>query len=104
VLALALEAAAQCLWPTPIGPHAALPVFAGVFALAARTVFWRYAAPVLLVCGVAIPWWLGWTPGVAVHLLAGLVAAAVALAVPYRLRSSQSPSSAASLAPAEPIE
>jgi 1-acyl-sn-glycerol-3-phosphate acyltransferase len=104
VLALALEAAAQCLWPTPIGPHAALPMFAGVFALAARTVFWRYAAPVLLACAVAIPWWLGWTPGLAVHLLAGLVAAAVALAVPFRLRPISSPSSAASLAPAEPIE
>jgi 1-acyl-sn-glycerol-3-phosphate acyltransferase len=103
VLALALEAAAQCLWPTPLGPHAALPAFAGVFALAARTVFWRYAAFVLLVYAVAVPWWLGWTPGLALHLLSGLVAAVVALAVPYRLRVNPA-SSGASLAPAEPIE
>ena len=104
LLALALEGAAQCLWPTPLGAHAALPMFAGVFALAARTVFWRYAAPVLLLYAVAVPWWLDWTPGMALHLLAGLVAAAVALAVPYRLRAGPASSSDASLAPAEPIE
>src|SRR5262249_34961917 len=78
LLARALEGGAQCLWPTASGAPAALPLFAGVFALAARTVFWRYAAVVLLAYAIAVPAWLGWTPGLALHLLAGLVAAAVA--------------------------
>ena len=103
VLAFALEGLAQCLWPSAAGPHAALPLFAAAFAAGARTVFWPYAAPILLAYAILAPRWLGWSPGLALHLVAGLVAAAVALAVPYRLpaRASSAP---ASLAPADPIE
>lgn len=86
-LAFALEAAAQCLWPTPVGAHAALPLYAATFALAARTVFWRYAAPVLLVYALGVPVMLGWSAGHVPHLLAGVVATAVALAFPYRVHA-----------------
>src|SRR5262249_53077249 len=44
VLAFVLEGAAQCLWPTSLGPHVALPLYAAAFAVVARTVFWRSAA------------------------------------------------------------
>jgi 1-acyl-sn-glycerol-3-phosphate acyltransferase len=103
VLAFALEAAAQALWPSPAGPHAALALYAAAFAIAARTVFWRYAAAILVLYAIGAPLLIGWSVGLALHLLAGLTAAAVALAFPYRLRAGNL-SSAASLAPAEPIE
>lgn len=103
VLAFALEAAAQALWPSAAGPHAALALYAAAFAVAARTVFWRYAAAILVLYAIGAPLLIGWSVGLSLHLLAGLIAAAVALAFPYRLRAGNL-SSAASLAPAEPIE
>jgi 1-acyl-sn-glycerol-3-phosphate acyltransferase len=103
VLAFALEAAAQALWPSAAGPHAALALYAAAFAIAARTVFWRYAAAILVLYAIGAPLLIGWSVGLSLHLLAGLVAAALALAFPYRLRAGNL-SSAASLAPAEPIE
>jgi pimeloyl-ACP methyl ester carboxylesterase len=103
VLAFALEGAAQVLWPSPSGPHAALPLYAAAFAIAARTVFWRYAAAILVLYAIGAPLLIGWSVGLALHLLAGLVAAALALAFPYRLRAGNL-SSTVSLAPAEPIE
>jgi hypothetical protein len=103
VLAFALEAAAQRLWPSASGPHAALALYAAVFAIGARSVFWRYAATALLVYAVGAPLLIGWSVGLALHLLAGLLAAALALAFPYRLRAGNV-SSPASLAPAGPIE
>ena len=103
VLAFALEGAAQGLWPAPAGPHAALALYAAAFAIAARTVFWRYAAAILVLYAIGAPLLIGWSVGLALHLLAGLVAAALALAFPYRLRAGNL-SSTVSLAPAEPIE
>jgi hypothetical protein len=103
VLAFALEAAAQRLWPSPAGPHAALALYAAAFAIGARTVFWRYASTVLALYAIGAPLLIGWSVGLALHLLAGLIAAAVALALPYGPRAVPV-SSAASLAPAEPIE
>jgi 1-acyl-sn-glycerol-3-phosphate acyltransferase len=103
VLALALEAAAQCLWPSAVGPHAALPMYAALFALGARTVFWRYAAPILFLYAVGAPALLGWSVGLALHYAAALVSAACALAWPYRARSGGA-SSAGTLAPTGPIE
>jgi len=99
VLVLGLEAAAQCLCPSPVGPHAALALYAAVFAAGARTVFWRYAALALLAYAVGVPLLLGWTVGTALHLLAGVAAAGVALAWPFRGRTS----SLARLAPTGPI-
>jgi hypothetical protein len=115
VLAFALEVLAQWLWPAAAGPHAALALYAAAFGVGARTVFWRYAAPVLLVYAMAVSVALGWTPGLALHLAAGLVAAAAALAAPYRGRTAEGDAPAGlaptvrgepapSLAPAGPIE
>jgi 1-acyl-sn-glycerol-3-phosphate acyltransferase len=101
-LAFALEAAAQCLWPSPVGPHAALPMYSALFALGARTVFWRYSGPILLLYAVGAPLLLGWSVGLAVHYAAALAAAACALAMPYGARPTAS--SAGTLAPAGPIE
>jgi hypothetical protein len=103
VLAFALEGAAQALWPSAAGPHAALALYAAAFAIAARTVFWRYAAAILVLYAIGAPLLIGWSVGLSLHLLAGLVAAALALAFPYRLRAGNL-SSVVSLAPAEPIE
>jgi 1-acyl-sn-glycerol-3-phosphate acyltransferase len=103
VVAFALEGAAQLLCPSPAGPHAALALYAAAFAIGARTVFWRYASAVLLLYAILAPMLIGWSVGLALHLLAGLLAAAIALAFPYRVRAGNT-SSASSLAPAEPIE
>lgn len=103
VLAFVLEGTAQWLWPSAVGPHAALPLYAAAFALGARTVFWRYSAAVLLLYAIGVPLMLGWSAGLALHFMAGLVAAAVTLAFPYSVRA-RAASSAASLAPIEPIE
>ncbi len=103
VLAFALEGAAQALWPSAAGPHAALALYAAAFAIAARTVFWRYAAAILVLYAIGAPLLIGWSVGLSLHLLGGLVAAAFGLAFPYHLRAGNL-SSAASLAPAEPIE
>lgn len=85
VLALGLEAGAQWLWPSAVGAHVALALYAAAFAVGGRTVFWRYAAIALLVYAAGVPLWIGWSAGLALHVLAGLAAAAVALAAPYRL-------------------
>lgn len=103
VLAFALEAAAQRLWPSAAGPHAALALYAAVFAIGARAVFWRYAAAVLLLYAAGAPLLIGWSVGLALHLVAGLAAAVLALAFPTRVRAG-TVSSASSLAPAQPIE
>jgi hypothetical protein len=102
VLALALEAAAQCLWPAASGAHAALALYAAAFAIGGRTVFWPYAAVTLVAYGIGVPLWIGWSPGLALHVAAGVGAAAVALAAP--LRDGRPRSFAASLAPSGPIE
>jgi 1-acyl-sn-glycerol-3-phosphate acyltransferase len=59
VLAALLGLGAMFLSPTGIGPHLTLPLYAAVFAWEWRTVFWRYAVPILFVYSVAVPLWLG---------------------------------------------
>ncbi|HXY38029.1 MAG TPA: lysophospholipid acyltransferase family protein [Vicinamibacteria bacterium] len=59
VLTAVLELGALRLMPTPLGPQLALPLFAAAFAWEERTVFWRYAAPLALAYGLAVPFWLG---------------------------------------------
>jgi hypothetical protein len=74
-----------------------------LFALGARTVFWRYSAPILFLYGVGAPLLLGWSVGLAVHYAAALVAAAAALALRYRV-GPRAASSTGTLAPTVPIE
>jgi 1-acyl-sn-glycerol-3-phosphate acyltransferase len=79
-LALLLEGAALLRWPAAIGPHVALPLYAALFALSRRTVFSRYAAPVLVAYALAVALVLGDGAQVVPHAGVALVAwAAVAL-------------------------
>lgn len=73
-LAALAALAAQYLSPTPLGLHAALPLFGAAYAWDARSVFWRYAAPILAAYGVLVPLWLGGGSELLAHALAGLVA------------------------------
>jgi 1-acyl-sn-glycerol-3-phosphate acyltransferase len=74
VAAALLELGALYLSATPIGPHLALPLFAAAFAWEERTVFWRYAAPILAAYALGIPFWLGGRAELLPHAIAGLLA------------------------------
>jgi 1-acyl-sn-glycerol-3-phosphate acyltransferase len=74
VLASLLELGAQYMAATPIGPHLALPLFCAAYAWEERSVFWRYAAPILAAYAVGVPVWLGGGVELLPHALAGLVA------------------------------
>ncbi len=73
-LAALLELGAQYLAPSPIAPHLALPLFCAAYAWDRRSVFWRYAVPVLGAYAVLVPYWLGGGSELLPHALAGLVA------------------------------
>jgi 1-acyl-sn-glycerol-3-phosphate acyltransferase len=73
VVTACLEAAALYLAPTPVGPHVALPVFAAAFAWERSTVFWRYAAPILVVYALAVPRFMGGGLELVPHAIAGLL-------------------------------
>jgi 1-acyl-sn-glycerol-3-phosphate acyltransferase len=73
VVSTLIELGALMLWPTPLGPHVALPLFAAAFAWEERTVFWRFAVPVLAAYGLGVPLWLGAGPLLLPHALAGLL-------------------------------
>jgi 1-acyl-sn-glycerol-3-phosphate acyltransferase len=69
-----LELGALVLSPAGAGPHLALPLFAAAYAWERKTVFWRYAAPVLAGYALLTPLLLdALAPGLAPHALAGLL-------------------------------
>jgi 1-acyl-sn-glycerol-3-phosphate acyltransferase len=74
VAAALLEVGAQYVSPTALGPHLALPLFAAAFAWEERTVFWRYAAPILAAYALVVPLWLGGGADLLPHAIAGLLA------------------------------
>jgi 1-acyl-sn-glycerol-3-phosphate acyltransferase len=76
------------LAPTPIGPHLALPLFAAAYAWEERTVFWRYAAPVLAAYALGVPPWLGGGIELLPHAIAGLLAWGLARFLPRGGRGS----------------
>lgn len=82
VAATLLELGAQYLAPTPLGPHLALPLFCAAYAWEERTVFWRYAAPILAAYALLVPLWLGGGVLLLPHAIAGLVAWALARLLP----------------------
>ncbi len=82
VAATLLELGALHLAPTPIGSHLALPLFAAAFAWEERTVFWRYAVPILAAYAVGIPFWLGGGVELIPHAIAGLLAWGLARYLP----------------------
>jgi 1-acyl-sn-glycerol-3-phosphate acyltransferase len=74
VAACCLELGALFLSPVAAGPHVALPLFAAAYAWERRTVYWRYAVPVLLFyVGVAVRLF-GFGAEVLPHAMAGLLA------------------------------
>jgi 1-acyl-sn-glycerol-3-phosphate acyltransferase len=68
---------AQFYSPTPLGLHAALPLFCAAYAWDTRSVFWRYSAPVLAAYAVLVPVWLHGGVELLPHAIAGLLAWAV---------------------------
>jgi 1-acyl-sn-glycerol-3-phosphate acyltransferase len=74
VAAALLELGTLYLSPTPLGPHLALPLFCAAFAWEERTVFWRYATPVLGAYSIGVPLWLGGGVALLPHAIAGLLA------------------------------
>jgi hypothetical protein len=74
VLAMGLGLGAFYLAPTGLGPHISLVVFAASYAWERRTVFWRYAAPLLFVYDLVVIRWLHAGLEVLPHAVAGLLA------------------------------
>jgi 1-acyl-sn-glycerol-3-phosphate acyltransferase len=73
VLAILIELGALHLWPTGLGPHVALTVYAAAFAWERRTVFSRWTVPVLLAYALVVSRWLLGGVEVLPHLVAGLL-------------------------------
>jgi hypothetical protein len=84
VLAAALELAALHVAPLGVGPHIALPLFAAAYAWDGRTVFWRYAVPVLAGYAVGLAVLLRADAGAIVHALAGLMTWLLVRLFPFR--------------------
>ena len=78
-----LELGALVLAPVVAGPHVALPLYAAAFAWERRTVFWRYAAPVLAAYALAAAVVMGGGVRLAPHAVAGLVAWLLVRMFPY---------------------
>jgi 1-acyl-sn-glycerol-3-phosphate acyltransferase len=78
--ACCLELGALYLARTGLGPHVALPIFAAAYAWEGRTVFWRYAAPVLVLYPAWVAVFLGGGIELALasHAVAGLLGWALA--------------------------
>jgi 1-acyl-sn-glycerol-3-phosphate acyltransferase len=73
VLTILLELGALHLWPTGLGPHVALSVYAAAFAWERRTVFSRWSVPVLLLYALVTTRMLPGGVEVLPHLVTGLV-------------------------------
>lgn len=87
VFASALELVAQYMAPSGLGPHVALPLFAAAFAWEERTVFWRYASPILILYVVIVCVDLGGGPFLMPHAVAGLLACLAVRWFPLRPRA-----------------
>jgi hypothetical protein len=83
VLAAVLELLAQQAAPTGLGPHLALPVFMAAYAWHGRTVFSRYAVPVLLGHAATVVALFGGGADLLPHVLAGLAAWLGGWLIPY---------------------
>ena len=91
LIAAGLSFLALLIAPTGLGPQVSLPLFAAAYAWERRTVFWRYATPVLGAYALLVPWLLpGAGSGLAVHALAGLLAWLLARLFPYHRPVGQS--------------
>jgi 1-acyl-sn-glycerol-3-phosphate acyltransferase len=87
VLAACLELGVQYLAPSGLGPSVALPLFAAAFAWERRSVFWRYATPLLLAYVLVVYWNLGGSSLLLLHAVAGLLACLLLRLLPLRARA-----------------
>jgi 1-acyl-sn-glycerol-3-phosphate acyltransferase len=83
VAACLLGVGALALAPLPAGPHVALSAYAAAYAWDRRTIFWRYAWPVLAVYAGAVALTVGGGPGLLLHAAAGLGAWLLTRVFPY---------------------
>jgi 1-acyl-sn-glycerol-3-phosphate acyltransferase len=83
VVACVLAVGALALAPLPAGPHIALCAYAAAYSWDRRTIFWRYAVPVLVVYAVAVALTMGGGRGLAWHAAAGLLGWLVTRWIPY---------------------
>ena len=74
VLTACLGVGALYLAPTGLGPHLSLTMFAAAYAWERRTVFWRYAVPLLFLYDLVVFRFLHGGMGVLPHVIAALVA------------------------------
>jgi hypothetical protein len=84
VFASALELCALLVASTGLGPHVALPLYCAAYAWDRRSVFWRYAVPVLLLYAGFVWSELGGGLALLPHATAGLLGWLAARLVPYR--------------------
>jgi 1-acyl-sn-glycerol-3-phosphate acyltransferase len=87
VTTVALEVAAQWLAPDALGPQLALPLFVAIYAWERRSVFWRWAAPVMAAYAFFVPYLLGGGAPGPLHTLPALLAWLSERLFPYDLSS-----------------
>jgi len=87
VLTSALELGVQYVAPSGLGPHIALPLFAAAFAWERRSVFWRYAVPLLLAYVLIVYRNLGGGSLLLLHAVIALVACLALRLIPLRERA-----------------
>jgi 1-acyl-sn-glycerol-3-phosphate acyltransferase len=73
VVTILLELGALHLWPTGVGPHIALPIYAAAFAWERRTVFWRWSVLALLAYAIVVARMLLGGVDLLPHLVVGLL-------------------------------
>ncbi len=84
VLTVLLELGALYLWPSGLGPHVALPLYAAAFAWERQTVFSRWSVPVLLGYTIVVAWMLHGGVGVLPHVGVGLLGWLIERVLPGR--------------------
>lgn len=74
VLATLLSLVALSFVHWGVGPHVTLPLYAAAYAWERRSVFWRYAVPILLGYALVVPLWLGGDAEIVPFAVAALAA------------------------------
>jgi 1-acyl-sn-glycerol-3-phosphate acyltransferase len=84
VAAALFELLALRFAPSGLGPHVALPFYAAYYAAWEKTVFWRFAVPLLGFYAIGASWYMGGGPELLPHAAAGFGAWALSTLFPYR--------------------